>query len=183
MSSLYFNTVNKTKVTEIQEIFASCDRELKFLDHPILEMLSEDIETVIMAKAADAYKACRVPVIVEHGALCIEYLNEFPGALSKPMWDLLGEKICKLIPDGVSRNAKVLSAVCFCDGMTRKVFIGETRGTISTESRGIGGFQWDPIFIPEHEIRTYAEMNQTEKLKFSQAVRAYDKLKRALNLK
>ena len=182
MSSLYFNTVNRTKVAEIQEIFANCDREVKFLNYPVIEILSENIETVIKAKAADAYKLCRVPVVVEHGALCIEYLNDFPGALSKPMWDLMGDKICKLIPDGATRRAKVLSGVCFCDGMTRKVFIGETSGTIATEERGTGGFQWDPIFIPDTETRTYAEMDQTEKLKFSQAVKAYSKLKEALNI-
>src|ERR1700735_1363299 len=105
---LYFNTINQVKIREISEIFPSSDWELKFLKASIMEILSEDVEEVIRAKAAEAYKVCRVPVIVEHGALSIDYFNGFPGALSKPMWDLMNDKICKLIPDGEPRTCKVL---------------------------------------------------------------------------
>jgi XTP/dITP diphosphohydrolase len=173
---LYFNTINQVKIREISEIFPSSDWELKFLKASIMEILSEDVEEVIRAKAAEAYKICRVPVIVEHGALSIDYFNGFPGALSKPMWDLMNDKICKLIPVGEPRTCKVLSGVCYCNGKIRIVVVGETKGEVSSEGRGSNGFQWDPIFIPDGETRTYAEMSQSEKLKFSQAAKAYNKL-------
>ncbi len=180
-SPFYFNTINEIKISEIKEIFSSYPQDLKFLKNNVIEILSEDIKTVIKAKAADAYKKCRVPVIVEHGGLNIEYLNGFPGALSKPMWDLMEEKICTIIPPGQSRKAKAISGVCFCDGMKSHVFISETEGCISPERRGTNGFQWDPIFIPEGETKTYAEMNRTEKLRFSQAAKAYHQLISFLN--
>jgi len=181
--TLYFNTINRTKISEITEIFSSSECEMKFMENYILEVLSNDLETVIKAKAAEAYKKCRVPVIVEHGSLCVEYFNNFPGALSKPMWDLMGSKICTLIPVGESRKAVVYSGVCYCDGKIRRSFIEKTDGIIATEARGTHGFQWDPIFIPEGTTKTYAEMEQTEKLSFSQAQKAYDQLKKALNIK
>ena len=180
--TLYFNTVNQSKIAEIKEIFGETDCILKFMQNDILEVLSHDLETVIRAKAAEAYKKCRVPIIVEHGALCIEYFNDFPGALSKPMWDLMGAKICTLIPKTETRKATVYSGVCYCDGRTRKSFIEKTEGLIANESRGSYGFQFDPIFIPEGSSNTYAEMELTEKLKFSQALKAYNKLKEELKL-
>lgn len=174
--TLYFNTVNQIKVKEIEEIFAQYDAVLKFLSKPIIEILSSNIEEVIQAKAADAYKKCRVPVIVEHGALSIDYFNGFPGALSKPMWDLMGEKICSTIPKGETRKATAISGVCYCDGKTRIAMYGHREGEIANRRKGSNGFQWDSIFIPQGETRTYAEMSQTEKLALSQAAIAYRKL-------
>lgn len=179
---IYFNTINKTKISEIKEIFSSYLNRVKFLSEDIREILDSDINSVIMAKAASAYQVCRVPVIVEHGALVINYFNGFPGAVSKPMWDSMQGKICKLIPIGEPRDAVALSGVCYCDGFRRKVFVGKTEGTISTQGRGGNGFQWDPIFIPNGSTRTYAEMDQTEKLKYSQAAKAYNELIKHLNL-
>lgn len=180
---LFFNTVNESKKSEIRELFSVFDCEVKFLNHDITEILSDDITKVILAKSLEAYREHQVPVIVEHGALSIDYCNGFPGALSKPMWDLMGSKICTLIPAGESRTAKVISAVCYCDGKKRYPFLSETRGYISEVAKGSFGFQFDPIFIPEGSTLTYAEMNQTEKLKFSQATRSYEQLQKFLKLK
>jgi XTP/dITP diphosphohydrolase len=173
---LYFNTINPIKIKEITEIFSTKNCEIRFLRYPIVEILSNNVEELILIKAADAYKKCRVPIIVEHGALCIDYFNGFPGALSKPMWDLMGDTICKLIPKGQTRTAKAVSAVCYCDGKRRITQIGETNGTIALNGMGDNGFQWDPIFIPENHSKTFGQMEQSEKLKFSQAAKAYNKL-------
>ena len=45
-----------------------------------------------------------------------------------------------------------------------------------------GGFQWDPIFIPNGSDLTYAQMDQGEKLRYSQAARAYGELRDYLGL-
>ena len=181
--NLYFNTINKSKQKEITELFSPFDCDIKFLTYEITEILSHDIEKVILSKALDAFRKHQVPVVVEHGALVIDYLNSFPGALSKPMWDLMEGKICSLIPPGESRKAKVISAVCYCDGRKRHPFIAETEGEISDISKGDLGFQFDPIFIPKGASKTYAEMSQTEKLKYSQASKAYEQLQTFLQLK
>ncbi|MDD4437678.1 MAG: non-canonical purine NTP pyrophosphatase [Tissierellia bacterium] len=179
---LFFNTINKTKQCEITELFAPFDCDVKFLDYNITEILSHDIEKVILAKSLAAFKKHQVPVIVEHGALVIDFFNGFPGALSKPMWDLMEGKICDLIPEGETRKAKVISAVCYCDGKKRFPFFAETEGIIAPKAQGCYGFQFDPIFIPKGSAITYAEMCQTEKLKYSQATRAYEQLQEYLKL-
>ncbi|MBK7105032.1 MAG: hypothetical protein IPH62_07100 [Ignavibacteriae bacterium] len=179
---IYFNTINNTKKKEIDEIFKPCQCDIKFLSYEIYELLSENLEKVIENKALQAYKEAKVPIVVEHGALEIEYLNKFPGALSKPMWDLLDEKICTLIPKDASRKAFACSAVAYCDGKQIYKFIERTEGEISSQKLGNGGFQWDPIFIPNGQNKTYAEMTQTDKLQYSQAKKAYDQLKKHLHL-
>jgi XTP/dITP diphosphohydrolase len=124
----------------------------------------------------------QVPVIVEHGGLYIEHLKDYPGPLSKPMWDILEGNICDLIPINHSRKARAFSAVCYCDGLKLIHTVEFTEGEIADKSHGDNGFQWDHIFIPNGEIRTYAEMTQTEKLKYSQAAKAYRALRAILNV-
>ncbi len=180
MSLIYFNTVNKSKIKEIKLIFKDLKSNLRFLENPITEILSDNLEEVILNKAAQAYKKADVPVIVEHGAIFIDYLQGYPGALSKPMWDLLGERICDLVPKDEKRTAMAASAVCYCDGMKRVHVIESTPGFLSVKGKGKHGFQWDPVFIPLGQKQTYAEMTTKEKLKYSQAAKAYNKLRMKL---
>lgn len=183
MKELFFNTTNPTKREEIEELFSKYYCSIKFLDYKIVEILSHNIEEVIHEKCLTAFKHHQVPVIVEHGALVIDEFNGFPGALSKPMWDLMEGKICELIPKDSERAAKVISAVSYCDGKKRYSFYAETEGKIAIEAKGSYGFQFDPIFIPTGSNKTYAEMEQSEKLKYSQATKAYEQLQVFLKLK
>jgi XTP/dITP diphosphohydrolase len=174
---IYINTVNESKIKEARFLFSSLkDFKLNFLNKEIKEVLTNDIQEVIKRKAISAYCYWKLPIIVEHGALEVEFFNNFPGALSKPMWDLMGDKICKLIPNGESRKAKVISAICYCDGKNIKTFLGETHGEISVSGKGKNGFQFDPIFIPKGSLKTYAQMDIIEKMKYSQATISYRKL-------
>ena len=90
---LFFNTINEFKQREINELFSLFECNVKFLSYNITEILSNDIEKVILEKSLAAFRYHQVPVIVEHGALVVDYFNGFPGALSKPMWDLMGGRI------------------------------------------------------------------------------------------
>lgn len=180
MEPLYFNTANEIKIREIKEIFFDCKCEVRFLHFDVTEILSASIVDIIKDKAASAYKLAQVPVIVEHGGLYIEHLKNYPGPLSKPMWDILEDNICDLIPVNNSRKAQAFSAVCYCDGRKLIHTVKSTEGEIAVRGSGNNGFQWDHIFIPNGETRTYAEMTQTEKLRFSQAAKAYRALREIL---
>ncbi|HUZ84219.1 MAG TPA: RdgB/HAM1 family non-canonical purine NTP pyrophosphatase [Gaiellales bacterium] len=49
---------------------------------------------------------------------------------------------------------------------------GELRGTLADAARGSGGFGYDPIFVPDGESRTVAEMTAAEKDAISHRARA-----------
>jgi XTP/dITP diphosphohydrolase len=48
-----------------------------------------------------------------------------------------------------------------------QTFEGEVAGMIAQQPRGTNNFGWDPIFIPNGDTRTYAEMSLEEKSKTS----------------
>ena len=56
------------------------------------------------------------------------------------------------------------------------IFEGISRGIISNEILGHGGFGYDPIFIPEKSPKSFGEMTTIEKNKFSHRGRALEKL-------
>jgi XTP/dITP diphosphohydrolase len=52
-------------------------------------------------------------------------------------------------------------------------FAGEVAGYITEEPRGVGGFGYDPVFVPaEGDGRTFSEMSGTEKNRISHRARA-----------
>lgn len=57
------------------------------------------------------------------------------------------------------------------------VFEGIVDGRIISERRGKDGFGYDPVFVPDGENRTFAEMPIGEKNKISHRARAIEKLK------
>jgi XTP/dITP diphosphohydrolase len=181
MPDWYYNTSNDAKVREVLHYFGGVGR-MGILRHPITEILDTDLERVVRAKAAEAYRALRVPVIVEHGALSIDFLNGLPGALVKPTWMALGERLCMLVPPGEPRTGRALSALCYCDGRKRELILREVVGELAPCPKGTEGFHWDPVFIPKGETRTLAEMPLDEKLRVSAPGQAYAELRRLLGL-
>ncbi len=62
--------------------------------------------------------------------------------------------------------------MAFPDGR-EYVLRGEVRGRLLTGPRGSGGFGYDPIFVPDGETRTTAEMSPAEKDAISHRGRAF----------
>lgn len=177
----YYNTTNEAKIREVRHFFGGNPR-LGILRHDVMEILETDLEQVVMAKAAAAYQAVRVPVIVEHGALCVDFLNGLPGALVKPMWMALGDRLCSLVPPGQPRTGRARSALCYCDGRRREVILREVEGELAPTPRGTEGFHWDPVFIPKGETLTLAEMPLPQKLRASASGQGYTELRLRLGL-
>ena len=57
------------------------------------------------------------------------------------------------------------------------IFLGKINGTVSLEPKGTNGFGYDPIFIPENNVKTFAEMKLEEKNIISHRKIAITKLK------
>jgi len=138
--------------------------EFVFRDLQIKEMLEVDLEVMVRAEVISAYRQLRVPCIVEHAGLIFdEYeFHSYPGGLTKPMWNTLGERFIKETGSG-GRKATARAVVAFCDGMSVKTFVGETHGTLTEQPRGRREFYWDTVFVPDDQSgravgKTYAEI-------------------------
>lgn len=180
MTKLYFVSVNQYKAEEAKFCLQNTGVDLIVVDRiKIQEIMDIDLNIIIKDKVLKAYRELRSPCVVEHGGLHIEALNGLPGGLSKVIWDRVGDDICRWVPkDG--RIALAKSIIGYCDGRKCYFFEGETCGTIAEHKRGKREFQWDPIFIPNGDTKTYGELGFPEKMKYSQAAKAWKQLAKHL---
>jgi XTP/dITP diphosphohydrolase len=155
--------------------------ELEFRQAPTSEPLLCDLEAMVKAKIASAYRHVQVPCIVEHAGLILEGYEDksFPGGLTQPMWDSLGAEKFVGCCSTLSTRAIARAVVGYCDGMNVTTFVGETTGVLSTTPRGDRDFYWDTVFCPDGGGgKTYAEIVGLDrsgllaKLQMSQSMRA-----------
>ena len=69
---------------------------------PIKEILEVKISQMVRIEVVQAYSKIRVPCIVEHAGLIFEGYEHYPGGLTKPMWNVLGDKFIQetILPIG-----------------------------------------------------------------------------------
>jgi len=138
--------------------------EFEIREERIAEMLEVDITKMVWAEARRAYERIGVPCVVEHAGLVFEgYKSEwYPGGLTKPMWDTLGDRFLQET-NSAGRRAVARAVVGYCDGMQTRTFSGETSGVLADRPRGSRTFYWDTIFAPDDPTgrtagKTYAEV-------------------------
>lgn len=117
-------------------------------------------------------------VMLEDAGLFIHSLSDFPGVYSKFFFTTLGcEGALRLLEEKGDRKAHFESVVAFCSpDSPPRIFNGRVDGEIAFEPKGEHGFGYDPIFIPQGETKTFAQMDTKEKNRFSHRARALGKL-------
>ncbi len=75
-----------------------------------------------------------------------------------------------------NRKAQFKTIITLVEPEGVQSFEGIVPGTILTEKRGTGGFGYDPVFLPDGETKTFAEMTMEEKNRISHRARALQKL-------
>jgi XTP/dITP diphosphohydrolase len=125
-----------------------------------------------LAKARDAAAATGLPSVADDSGLAVEALNGMPGVLSARWCGRHGDDLANLelllgqladVPDERRRAAFVCAAALVVPGGQETVVHGEWPGRIVRAPRGAGGFGYDPIFVPDGEERTSAELSPEEK--------------------
>ena len=154
-----------------------------------------------LAKALDAAAATGLATIADDSGLEVDALHGMPGVLSARWAGRHGDDAANLqlvldqltdIP-GERRGAAFVCAaalvVISSEGSAPRqaprpaaqtVVRGEWRGRISRTARGDNGFGYDPIFVPDGDKRTSAELPPAEKDALSHRGRALRALLPAL---
>jgi XTP/dITP diphosphohydrolase len=170
-----FVTRNVHKVREAREIL---HWPIEQGEYTLLEIQSITLEPVIRHKLSEAYQHFQRPIIVEDTGLFITAWGGLPGALVHWFLKGLGNTgLCRLLQHETQRQALACSVVGFYDGHTSVIVRGEVQGEIAEQPRGMQGFGWDPIFIPQGAERTFGEMTATEKHGFSMRRKALENLR------
>lgn len=146
-------------------------------------------EANAIVKAVDGAAATGLPCVADDSGLEVDALNGMPGVLSA-RWSgghgdddantalLLGQLAD--VPDERRGAAFVSACALAIPGQDTVVVRGEWRGRIVREPRGDNGFGYDPVFEPEGEQRTSAELAPAEKDAASHRGRALAQLVPAL---
>jgi len=180
MKILYFITSNNGKFKEIKKKFQEIDIKIIQKDLGYPEIQADKLEDVASFGINYLKKNLKHPFIIEDAGLFINKLNDFPGVYSAYFYKKIGCKgILNLMNDiGTNdREAFFKSVIAFSQPNKKPVlFIGKCQGNISTQEIGKNGFGYDPIFIPNGEIRTFAQMETDDKNSYSHRGKSLEKL-------
>jgi XTP/dITP diphosphohydrolase len=183
---IVFATNNENKTREIRNILSSSLNLLSLTDLNINEDIPENEPTLegnALHKARHVHKMLNMNVFADDTGLEIDMLNGLPGVKSARFAgenknsDANIEKVLALMGKSKNRKARFRTVIALIMEGKEFLFEGIVDGMIITYRRGTDGFGYDPVFIPEGETRTFAEMPLGEKNKISHRARAFEKLR------
>ena len=187
---IVFATNNPNKLKEIQSLIP---KEIEIIslneigyNEDILET-GDSLEANAFQKAHYIKDNFNYDCFADDTGLEIDELNGDPGVYSaryagpernenanmnKVLNELKGKK---------NRKAQFRTAIALILKGEEHLFEGKIEGYISKDKQGNEGFGYDPIFIPENDIRSFAQMSMQEKGAISHRGRAVKKLVAYLN--
>jgi XTP/dITP diphosphohydrolase len=119
----------------------------------------------------------------EDSGIEVDALGGEPGVQSA-RWAESGRQHLALLErlvDEPARHARMIAHVVAIAPDGREVdAVGVLEGEVATGVRGTGGFGYDPVFVPEGETRTVAELGDDWKRANSHRARAAAALRAAL---
>jgi len=186
-----FASKNRGKIREVKKILEDTGFEiLSLADFEDTPEIIEDQETFIdnsKKKAREIYDIFHIPVIADDSGLAVNQLNGAPGVYSARYsgenasdYDNNRKLISELKGFPSPHRAKFISVAVYYDGNDYISAAGELNGEIILEPRGNNGFGYDPLFIPDGNNNTLAELTLDEKNRISHRSKAFNKLKSKL---
>lgn len=142
-----------------------------------------------LAKARDGAAATGMACVADDSGVEIDALRGMPGVLSARWSGTHGNDAANTalvlaqladVPDDRRGAAFVSSCALVLPDGREFVVRGEWRGSIAREPKGEGGFGYDPVFVPDGETRSAAELSPEEKDAASHRGRALRQLVPAL---
>ena len=140
-----------------------------------------------LLKAKFFYEKSNIVTLSDDSGLEVECLNNEPGIYSSRWADEFGgfdnamTEILKKVKK-INKGAKasfISSLTIYLDNKKIITEIGKIDGKIS-EKKGLNGFGYDPIFIPNGHTKTFAEMEYKDKLLIDHRYIAYKKLEKKI---
>ena len=185
MGKLIFATNNQHKVDEIRVVLGNIFDIITLKEAGINIDIPEPYDTLeanASEKSSTIYKLTKNNCFSEDTGLEVDSLNGGPGVKSaryagnERSFDANIDKLLDKMQASNKREAHFRTVISLILNGEEKQFEGICKGLILKERRGINGFGYDPVFIPDGSSKTFAEMNIEEKSKFSHRKKAMTKL-------
>ena len=185
---LVLATRNAGKVAELERILAVAGLRVDLVGVDTFPQVPDVPETGLsfaenaLLKAAAVAAATGLPAVADDSGLCVDAMNGMPGIFSARWSGRHGDDHANLelllaqladVPEGRRTGHFACAAALALPSGEERVVEGRLDGTVIGAPRGAGGFGYDPIFLPQGEQRTTAELEPGEKDAISHRGRAF----------
>lgn len=178
---LVFATQNRNKLREVSAMMPEGIELVNLEDIGHTEELEETSDTLdgnALQKAEYIFQNYHVSCFADDTGLEIDALDGAPGVYSARYAgdskdsNANMDKVLEEMEGVEDRSAQFRTSICLFWQGNVYYFEGVVRGRILHEKVGAEGFGYDPIFAPEGEDRSFAEMSSAEKNAMSHRGRA-----------
>lgn len=185
MNTLIFATNNANKALEINAVLGKDFKIITLKEAGINIDIPEPHKTLeenASEKSGVIYNLTKKDCFSEDTGLEVDSLNGEPGVKSaryagenKSSEDNI-DLLLKNMEGKENKSAKFRTIISLRLDNQEYKFEGICQGSIIAERRGMNGFGYDPIFVPEGSKLTFAEMDMKEKNLYSHRKKAVEKL-------
>ena len=164
-------TRNKGKILELERILAITLPDVDLLgtdSFPELADIEESEDTFegnALLKAREVSRFTQLPAIADDSGLAVDHLGGAPGIYSARYGGVHGddqanlEKVLREMVGITNRSAQFVCAAAFVTPSGfEKVIRAEMAGQLIDHARGVNGFGYDPIFVPDGFSETSGEI-------------------------
>jgi XTP/dITP diphosphohydrolase len=194
LMKLLVATRNKHKLREIREILAELNLDIvSSADIAGLPEIVEDAPTIrdnAIKKAVETARRAKMLTLADDSGLEVDALKGAPGVYSaryageKASYFENNKKLLRelhAVPlEKRTARFRCVAAVADAKGLV-DVVEGISNGVIVETERGGGGFGYDPLFIPDGQVKTFAELTPEVKNRISHRAKALHKAWAVLN--
>jgi XTP/dITP diphosphohydrolase len=182
---LVFATNNPHKLSEVQHLLGDKFHLLSLSDINFYEEIPEDFDTLeknASQKAWYIYERFNSSCFADDTGLEVDALGGNPGVYSaryageekNPEANI--KKLLMELKDSENRKARFRTVVSLIIEGQEYKFEGIVNGHIIEDERGVKGFGYDPVFMPDGFNQTFAEMDLAIKNTISHRARAISAL-------
>ena len=163
-NKLYYVTHNAGKFEEVSDFFDKYAPTLNIKQYSvdIDEIQSLDQKVVVLDKEKKAFKLVNQPLLLDDGGLFFAAYHQFPGTLSKFVFQGLGFKgLFKLLDE--DNRADFILQLAYTDGIKTQLFEGICQGTLvmPEDLSSHPDLPFTAIFKPQGSDKTLAELRYT----------------------
>jgi len=189
VSTLVLATRNAHKIEELHRILTDAGlRDIALVGVAAYPGVEDVVETGVTfvenarLKAHAVAAATGVAAIADDSGLSVDVLGGAPGVFSARWAGRHGDDLANLelllaqladVPDAHRGAHFACAAVLALPDGTERVVEARMTGTLIRAARGSNGFGYDPIFVPDDETRTSAELTAAEKDTISHRGKAF----------
>ncbi|MGV3528727.1 MAG: RdgB/HAM1 family non-canonical purine NTP pyrophosphatase [Flavisolibacter sp.] len=182
---LIFASNNEHKIREWKALLPS-NIQIKTLKEAGIDIdipePHQTLEENAAEKARTIYKLTGKNCFSEDTGLEVKALNGEPGVHSaryagdEKSFQKNIDKLLANLSGAADRSARFRAVICLIIDGKEHFFEGLCPGHILESSRGVEGFGYDPVFVPQHQQKSFAEMSLEEKNKYNHRRDAAGKL-------